>query len=228
MDPRDIGVVDDTARRVAAAPLWVGIGLAGAALLVVAVVGSTRCCSPSAGPATGSPASPTGRCGCGTACSPRDRCRCRTSGFAGREVSEPLLLRAGRGAQARALSTGLREGGSGAIAPPAPRAEAHRRRRRRPAGRSRRGHPRPAASATRAPRCAAGSPAPCCRPRRWWPAAWLVDDAGRPRVAGPAPGRRVAGRRPLPRPRPRADRPASRHPARRPAPAHRRPAARRA
>ena len=39
---------------------------------------------------------------------------------------EPLLLRAGRGAQARALSTGLREGGGGAVAPPAPRAEAHR------------------------------------------------------------------------------------------------------
>jgi putative membrane protein len=44
----------------------------------------------------------------------------------GAQVSEPLLLRAGRGAQTRALSTGLREGGSGAIAPPAPRVEAHR------------------------------------------------------------------------------------------------------
>jgi putative membrane protein len=41
-------------------------------------------------------------------------------------VTEPLLLRAGRGAQTRALSTGLRQGGSGAIAPAAPRAEAHR------------------------------------------------------------------------------------------------------
>ena len=42
IDPRDIGIVDDTARRVAAEPLWVGIGIAaGAALLVVAVIGST-------------------------------------------------------------------------------------------------------------------------------------------------------------------------------------------
>jgi putative membrane protein len=44
----------------------------------------------------------------------------------GAEVVEPLLLRAGRGAQARALSTGLREGSGGALGPPAPRTEAHR------------------------------------------------------------------------------------------------------
>ena len=44
----------------------------------------------------------------------------------GAEVVEPLLLRAGRGAQVRALSTGLRNGGGGALGPPAPRAEAHR------------------------------------------------------------------------------------------------------
>lgn len=43
----------------------------------------------------------------------------------GAEVVEPLLLRAGRGAQVRALSTGLR-GAAGALQPPAPRAEAHR------------------------------------------------------------------------------------------------------
>ena len=85
----------------------------------------------------------------------------------GAEVTEPLLLRAGRGAQARALSTGLREGGSGAL---------HRRRR----GARRTGSPAPPCTpipprspaprcaATRGPPCAVGSPAPCCRPRRSW------------------------------------------------------------
>ena len=43
----------------------------------------------------------------------------------GAEVVEPLLLRAGRGAQVRALSTGL-GGSAGALQPPAPRAQAHR------------------------------------------------------------------------------------------------------
>jgi putative membrane protein len=45
----------------------------------------------------------------------------------GAEVVEGLLLRAGRGGQARALTTGLsREALGGAILPPAPLAEAHR------------------------------------------------------------------------------------------------------
>jgi putative membrane protein len=45
----------------------------------------------------------------------------------GAEVVEPLLLRAGRGAQTRALSTGLsRDAQGGALLPPAPRSEAHR------------------------------------------------------------------------------------------------------
>ena len=125
IDPRDIGVVDDTARRVAAEPLWVGIGLAGAALLVVAVIGSTALFAErwSGYRLTREPdGSLRVRHGLLTTRSlsvSDERLR-------GAEVSEPLLLRAGRGAQARALSTGLREGGSGAIAPPAPRAEAHR------------------------------------------------------------------------------------------------------
>ena len=80
VDPRDIGVVDDTARRVATAPLW-RRGRAGRRQRCSSSRGSDRsCCSPSAGPATGSPGSRTARCGCGTACSPRVRCRCRTSG----------------------------------------------------------------------------------------------------------------------------------------------------
>jgi putative membrane protein len=45
----------------------------------------------------------------------------------GVELSEPLLLRAGRGAQAQAISTGLAGGGEGgALGPPAPLAEGHR------------------------------------------------------------------------------------------------------
>lgn len=45
----------------------------------------------------------------------------------GAEVSEPLLLRAGRGGQCRALSTGIsRDASGGALGPPAPIAEGHR------------------------------------------------------------------------------------------------------
>ena len=80
-------------------------------------------------------------------------------------------------------------------------------RRRRPAGRSGRGHPRgagppparrapPAAHPGRAAGCGAGGGGLARR------------RADRSRVAAPAPGRRVARRRPLPRARPRAHRPA--------------------
>jgi putative membrane protein len=125
IDPRDVGIVDDTARRVAAAPLWLGIGLAGALLLAVAVVGSTALFAER-------------WYGYRLTREPDGSLRVRhgllttrllsvsDERLRGAEVTEPLLLRAGRGAQARALSTGLRAGGSGAIAPPAPRAEAHR------------------------------------------------------------------------------------------------------
>ncbi len=45
----------------------------------------------------------------------------------GVEVSEPVLLRAGRGAQTRALSAGLtKDAQGGVLQPPVPRAEAHR------------------------------------------------------------------------------------------------------
>ncbi len=45
----------------------------------------------------------------------------------GVEIAEPLLLRAGRGAQTRALSAGLtRDAQGGVLQPPVPRAEAHR------------------------------------------------------------------------------------------------------
>ena len=125
VDPRDVGVVDDAARSVAMAPLWVGIGLAGAALLAVAVVGAvvlfaerwygyrlTR--------------EPDGSLRVRHGLLTKRSLSVSHERLRGAEITEPLLLRAGRGAQARALSTGLREGGSGALAPPAPRAEAHR------------------------------------------------------------------------------------------------------
>ncbi len=45
----------------------------------------------------------------------------------GVEIAEPMLLRAGRGAQTRALSAGLTKGAQGGVLqPPVPRAEAHR------------------------------------------------------------------------------------------------------
>ena len=190
IDPRDIGVVDDTARRVAAEPLWVGIGIAGAALLVVAVIGSTALFAErwSGYRLTREPdGSLRVRHGLLTTRSlsvSDERLR-------GAEVSEPLLLRAGRGAQARALSTGLREGGSGAIAPPAPRAEAHR-----VAGAALHADP---TEATRAP--LHRHPRAALRrrfTRAVLPAAALVGAAGlaprhqgRLRVAGAAPGRRA-------------------------------------
>src|SRR5690606_25014358 len=40
VDPRDVPAVDDAADRLAAAPLWVGVGVLGALLLAAAVIGS--------------------------------------------------------------------------------------------------------------------------------------------------------------------------------------------
>ena len=74
----------------------------------------------------------------------------------GVEVAEPLLLRAGHGAQTRALAAGLtKDSQGGVLQPPVPRAEAHRvasaaprqpRPRRSPARRCGRTRPRPAAA----------------------------------------------------------------------------------
>ncbi len=225
VDPRDIGVVDDTARRVATAPLWVGVGLAGAALLVVAGVGSLLLFAErwSGYRLTREPdGSLRVRHGLLTTRSlsvSHERLR-------GAQVSEPLLLRAGRGAQTRALSTGLREGGSGAIAPPAPRAEAHRLAaaalQADPAEVTRAAlvpHPR-AALRRRLTRAVLPAAALVV-------AAWLVDERTGlasllllPAAAWLAVDRyRGLGHALTARP--------SRHPARWPAPAHGRPAARR-
>lgn len=125
VDPRDVDVVGDTGRRLATAPLWVGVGVVGVVLLAVAVVGAmvlfaerwyayrlTR--------------EPDGSLRVRRGLLTRRSLSVSAERLRGVEVTEPLLLRAGRGAQARALSTGLEAGGSGALQPPVPRTEAHR------------------------------------------------------------------------------------------------------
>ncbi|GEL17864.1 hypothetical protein PA7_17010 [Pseudonocardia asaccharolytica DSM 44247 = NBRC 16224] len=126
VDPRDVPTVDTAADRLAEAPVWVGTAVVGVVLLVIAVVGSvllfierwwnyrlTREAD-------------------GTLRVRRGLLTRRSLSVSGRRlrgvlVSEPLLLRAGRGAQARAVSTGLAEDThGGALQPPAPRAEAGR------------------------------------------------------------------------------------------------------
>lgn len=141
VDPRDIGVVDDATDRLVRAPVWFGIALVGSALLVVAVVGAlllfaerwydyrlTRESSGRAGtgPATGAIVEDSTlrvRRGLLT----RRSLSVSEQRLRGAEIVEPLLLRAGRGAQCRALSSGLSgDAQGGALQPPAPVAEAHR------------------------------------------------------------------------------------------------------
>ena len=125
IDPRDIGVVADARRRFVEAPLWLGVGVVGLILLAIAVAGSmvlfaerwygyrlTR--------------EPDGSLRVRRGLLTRRSLSVSAERLRGAEVTEPLLLRAGHGAQARALSTGLGEGGSGALQPPVPRDEAHR------------------------------------------------------------------------------------------------------
>jgi putative membrane protein len=125
IDPRDIGVVADARRRFVEAPLWLGVGVVGLILLAIAVAGSlvlfaerwygyrlTR--------------EPDGSLRVRRGLLTRRSLSVSAERLRGAEVTEPLLLRAGHGAQVRALSTGLGEGGSGALQPPVPRDEAHR------------------------------------------------------------------------------------------------------
>ncbi|GAA4556883.1 PH domain-containing protein [Pseudonocardia xishanensis] len=123
VDPRRVGGV---AARLTAAPLWVAIAVVGAGFLVLAVVGSvvlfverwwgyrlTR-------EADGTLRVRRGLLTTRSLSVAEDRLR-------GVSVHEPLLLRAGRGAQTRALAAGLgREAQGGVLQPPVPRAEAHR------------------------------------------------------------------------------------------------------
>jgi putative membrane protein len=129
VDPRDIPAVDDTTRRLATAPIWLGVGVLGGTLLLVAVVGAlllfaerwydyrlTR-------EATAEGGALRVRRGLLT----RRSLSVSEQRLRGAEVVEPLLLRAGRGGQTRALSAGLsRDAQGGALQPPAPRSEAHR------------------------------------------------------------------------------------------------------
>lgn len=125
IDPRDVGVVADARRRFVEAPLWLGVGVVGLVLLAIAVAGSlvlfaerwyryrlTR--------------EPDGSLRVRRGLLTLRSLSVSAERLRGAEVTEPLLLRAGGGAQARALSTGLGEGGSGALQPPVPRDEAHR------------------------------------------------------------------------------------------------------
>ncbi len=125
VDPRDVGVVADTVRWLRAAPLTSAIGAVSVVVLTVAVVGALALFAER-------------WYGYRLTREPDDSLRVRrglltrrslsvsAERLRGAEVVEPLLLRAGRGAQVRALSTGLTEGSGGALGPPAPRAEAHR------------------------------------------------------------------------------------------------------
>ncbi len=134
VDPRDVPAVDDAADRLTTAPIWLGVAVVGGVLLVVAVVGAlllfaerwyayrlTREAAPAGGAAEG-----------GTLRVKRGLLTRRSLSVSerrlrGAEVVEPLLLRAGRGAQTRALAAGLSRGAQGGtLQPPAPRAEAHR------------------------------------------------------------------------------------------------------
>jgi putative membrane protein len=129
VDPRDVPAVDDAADRLTAAPIWLGVAVVGGALLVVAVIGAlllfaerwygyrlTR-------EATAEGGALRVRRGLLT----RRSLSVSEQRLRGAEVVEPLLLRAGRGGQTRALATGLsRDAQGGVLQPPAPWAEAHR------------------------------------------------------------------------------------------------------
>jgi putative membrane protein len=130
VDPRDVPSLDDAAQDLATAPIWVAVATVGAVLLVVAVAGAlllfaerwygyrlTREATAELGGAL------RVRRGLLT----RRSLSVAERRLRGAEVVEPLLLRAGRGAQARALAAGLsRESQGGVLEPPAPRAETHR------------------------------------------------------------------------------------------------------
>jgi len=126
LGPRDIGAVDAAADRLAGTPIWLGIAVLGSAVLATAVVGAlvvfaerwfgyrlTR--------------EPDGTLRVRRGLLTRRSLSVSEQRLRGAEIVEPLLLRAGKGAQCRALSTGLsRDAQGGALQPPVPRGEAHR------------------------------------------------------------------------------------------------------
>jgi len=126
VDPRDIRAVDDTAEQLAAAPVAIAVAVVGLLLLVLLVVGAvllfaerwygyrlTR--------------EPDGTLRVRRGLLTRRSLSVSERRLRGAEVVEPVLLRLGRGAQVRAVSTGLAgDSQGGALQPPTPRAEAHR------------------------------------------------------------------------------------------------------
>jgi putative membrane protein len=129
VDPTEIGAVDDAAIRLSNGPIWAAVGVVAAVVLATAVLGAlllfterwfgyrlTR-----------------ERSGEGSTLRVHRGLFTRRSlsvaerRMRGAEIVEPLLLRAGRGAQCRALSAGLaKDAQGGVLQPPVPRAEAHR------------------------------------------------------------------------------------------------------
>jgi putative membrane protein len=130
IDPRDIGPVDAATDRLTSEPIWLSVLLIIAVLLVLAAVGSLVLFAErwfgyrlTREPGTDGSSALRVKRGLLTRRSlsvAEDRLR-------GAEIVEPLLLRAGRGAQCRAISTGLsKDSQGGALQPPVPRDEAHR------------------------------------------------------------------------------------------------------
>jgi putative membrane protein len=129
VDPRDVPAVDDAATRITAAPIWAGVAVVGGLLLVVAVVGALLLFAERwyAYRLTREATAEGGALRVRRGLLTRRSLSVSERRLRGAEVVEPLLLRAGRGAQTRALATGLsRDSQGGALQPPAPRAEAHR------------------------------------------------------------------------------------------------------
>ncbi|NMI00598.1 PH domain-containing protein [Pseudonocardia acidicola] len=126
VDPRRIRAVNEATDQLAAAPLWAAIAVVLVVLVVIAMIGSTVLWAErwwgyrlSREPD-------------GTLLMRRGLLTRRSLSVAqhrlrGAELTEPLLLRLGRAAQSRALTTGLsKEAQGGAVAPPTPRSAAHR------------------------------------------------------------------------------------------------------
>jgi putative membrane protein len=199
VDPRDVPGVDDAAHRLTAAPIWLGVLVVSGVLVVVAVIGSLLLFAERwyAYRLTREATAEGGALRVRRGLLTRRSLSVSERRLRGAEVVEPILLRAGRGAQTRALATGLsRDAQGGALQPPAPRAEAHR-----VAAVALREHP---GLATRAP--LRRHPRAALR-RRLTRALHRPDPvarAGEPRAAA---GRRGTRPRPLPQPRPSAHRP---------------------
>jgi putative membrane protein len=129
VDPRDVPGVDDAAHRLTAAPIWLGVLVVSGVLVVVAVIGSLLLFAERwyAYRLTREATAEGGALRVRRGLLTRRSLSVSERRLRGAEVVEPILLRAGRGAQTRALATGLsRDAQGGALQPPTPRAEAHR------------------------------------------------------------------------------------------------------